>query len=523
MNFNLQSFLSELGKAPLRAKLTVVACVLAVVGVLALAGMVAANPHFSTLYSGLDDAERVAVEKALAQGGIRFRASPPPAPYAIYVDDSQIDEAQISVALAEALTRTPTGIATGTSGANSIFQSAGERAQTMLKREWEETEHLLEQLTFVTRAVVRTSIPVNSPMSHKREPLTVSVTLHLRGTSALSSPQADTVAKLVVYRFGVPAENVLISDQAGRTLHDPSSKQSGGMDVRGLVEEAGLHDRLLAEKVNSALATAYGANKTLVMVTSEWNFDQSMVVAESIDPETVQLSVDKHESRTPQSGGLAVGGATGVTANLADPTADPAQLAQMDPIEATETTEKSVYDAARSRSQTVSTAPRLTRLSISLMIDDSLASKRDEIIDIVKAGVGFNSAREDVIGVSTTAFVLPEGTVLDEDGNPVPATAEVPAEDSSDTLELLMTRGVEIVAALGFVILLIMSLKGSKGGAPGSLAVAGSTERGGEGGLGEPDPSALARAQIEELVKSDPRRVGDILSSWANEDVKVKA
>ena len=31
------------------------------------------------------------------------------------------------------------------------------------------------------------------------------------------------------------------------------------------------------------------------------------------------------------------------------------------------------------------------------------------------------------------------------------------------------------------------------------------------------DPELLARAQIEELVRSDPRRVGEILSRWADE------
>jgi len=34
----------------------------------------------------------------------------------------------------------------------------------------------------------------------------------------------------------------------------------------------------------------------------------------------------------------------------------------------------------------------------------------------------------------------------------------------------------------------------------------------------EADPELLARARVEELVKSDPRRVGEILSRWASEE-----
>ena len=86
-------------------------------------------------------------------------------------------------------------------------------------------------------------------------------------------------------------------------------------------------------------------------------------------------------------------------------------------------------------------------------------------------------------------------------------------------MELLLTRGVEIVAALAFVLVLLKSLKGPKSaGAKG-----GSGARGGAGGADtepqvELDPALVARAQIDELVKSNPRKVGEILSRWASED-----
>lgn len=521
MNFNLQQFLSDLGKAPLRAKLTVVASVLALVGILSLAGMVATRPHFVTIFSGLDDTARVAVEKALAEGGVRFRASQPPGPYAVYVDESQIDEAHMAVALAEALTLRQEGISTGANGATSIFMSSGERQQTMLKREWEETEHQLEQLNFIERATVRTSIPDSSPMSHERRPATVAVTLQVRGGAMLSNAEAKTVAKLVLYRWDVPPENVLVSDQSGRTLFDASASGDEGSQVRDLVENSARYDRDLAKKVNDSLLSVFGPHKTLVTVTSDWNFDQQLVVDDRIDPETVQLSSEKRESKTPQGGSSGVGGPAGVASNLANPDQEQDGFAPVSkPIEATESDEKAVFDASRTRSQTVTTAPRLARLSVSLMIDESLSAKRDEIVEIVKAAVGFDPDRKDFIGVSTTLFASEE-LVLDDSGNPVPATGEAPAEESGGTMEVLMTRGVEIVAALGFVVMLLLSLK-----APKSAPAPGTTQNAdGEAvpGLDEPDPSLLARAQIEELVKSDPRRVGEILSAWAREGGKVKA
>jgi flagellar biosynthesis/type III secretory pathway M-ring protein FliF/YscJ len=197
---------------------------------------------------------------------------------------------------------------------------------------------------------------------------------------------------------------------------------------------------------------------------------------------------------------------------------------------ATTTDEKTLFDVSRSKTQTVRTAPRLARLSVSLVIDDSLAQKREEIVEIVKAAVGFDEGRKDVIGVSTTTFAieeLPEGAEGADDVGAPP----------NPTTELLLTRGVEIVAALGFVVLLLLSLKGgaSKRGASapsGAAGTAGPGTRRARGGSGtddfgledeeEIDPALVAQVQIEELVKTDPRRVSEILSRWASEEAGVK-
>jgi hypothetical protein len=101
-------------------------------------------------------------------------------------------------------------------------------------------------------------------------------------------------------------------------------------------------------------------------------------------------------------------------------------------------------------------------------------------------------------------------------------------------LEMLLERGVEIASALVFLFLLITSLKGSKkGGAAAPSTVSGARSSGGGGGGssggsgGESgdasvDPEVLARAQIEELVRTDPRRVGEILSRWIDEKSTAK-
>lgn len=535
MNFDLKSLTAELLSASLRTKLLALVAVLSVGGLLALAGLAARQPHFVTLYAGLQDAERVAVERALAEGAVRYRVSNFPGPYTIYVDEGQFDAAQIQVALAQALKRAPTGINTDASGASTIFMSSGERAQNMLKREWQETEHLLTQFDFVERATVTTSIPDPSAL-RKKTPVTVSVALKLRGEADLTGEQAENVARLVRFRFGVPPQNVIVTDQNGRTVYDPGS-QDGDAAARRLLDHGSEYDRELAEKVNASLERAFGPDKAYVTVTSEWDTDQSTTVSESLDGEPRELEVTKTASRTPVGGtSNEAGGIPGTSSNAGQgfgiDNASVGPEPSVASAESTTTDERTLYSVPRSRTQTVRTLPQLARLNVGLVLDVTLEAKRDEIRTLVAAAVGLDEKRKDVMGVS----VVDLGAV-----HPAPAAGESATETQpeggsaapSPTLELILRRGVEIAAALAFVVLLLSSLRGSRKAAASGAASAGGAGTAASGGLslapagalpGEVavDPEALARAKIEELVRTDPRRVGEILSRWAGESAPVK-
>lgn len=532
MNFDLKNLAAELSAASMRSKVLALVALVSVVGLLSLAGLAARQPHFVTLYSGLGDAERVAVERALAEGAVHYRVSNFPGPYTVYVDESQFDAAQIQVALAQALRRAPTGINTDATGASTIFMSSGERAQNMLKREWQETEHLLTQFDFVERATVTTSVPEPSAL-RKKEPVTVSVALKLRGDGVLSSEQAENVARLVRFRFGVPAQNVIVTDQSGRTVHDPAS-QGDDASQRRLLDHASEYDRELAQKVNQTLERAFGSDKAYVTVTSEWNTDQSTTVSETLDGEPRELEVTKTASKVPAGADPAVGGAPGASSNAsqgfgienASVGGEPSVAGK----ESSTTDERTIYTVPRSRTQTVRTLPQLVRLNVGLVLDASLEAKRDEIRTLVAAAVGLDEKRKDVLGVSVVDLGAAHPAPAEEAEQPA-AEVETGSEAPSPTLQLLLQRGVEIAAALVFALLLLGSLRGSKksaaapasshdGDSAGQAAV-----RVPVGGPGEPmvDPEALARAQIEELVRSDPRRVGEILSRWAGEGAAVRS
>ncbi|MCC6408121.1 MAG: hypothetical protein IT453_13245 [Planctomycetes bacterium] len=522
---DLKTLLDSLKNAHPRTKLVMLLAIVAITVAVTISTMLADRPNFVMLYSGIDDSSRGGIEKALAGGSIRYKVSQPPGPYNIYVDEPQQYEAQNLVALSGALKEMPRGVDSTAGGAAAIFLSSAERAQSMLKRDWQEMESQLETLDFVANATVTSSMPDNSPI-RDRKPLTVSVTLTLKNLVELSREQAENVAKLVRFRFGVPSDNVIVSDQSGRALYDPARSQGLGGDPASLLDYAHSYDREIAEKVNSQLALAYGTKKALVTVTSEWDHDQRTTVSETLPPKGTLVSEKSIKSETPAGAVPTNGGPAGTASNVPSETsfgADGAAIAAnpsstgSSQMSTSNETEKS-YEVSRSKTQTVHSTPTLKRLSVSLLLDESLAAKKTEIQSIVQAAVGFDSEREDVIQVGTTAFTTETAVAVD---------TNTPVEESSGPspmLRMLLERGIEIAAAIVFLFVLFKTLKGVKPGAlpvaAGAGAVGGGSSVGGDGGSGgaaEPDPEMLARARIDELVRTDPRRVGEILSRWAGE------
>jgi flagellar biosynthesis/type III secretory pathway M-ring protein FliF/YscJ len=525
---DLKQFSQSIKDASPRTRMVAIGGVVLVLLLLAAAWMYSSRPHFVLLHAQVDDQERVAVEKALAAGKIRYRISQPPGPFVIDVDEGQFYEAQNAVAVAGAMQRANSGIDTDSQGASTVFMTSAERAQTMLKREWQELESQLGCLDFVASARVTTAIPDNSPL-RARKPVTVSVTLSLRGQSDLTAEQAENVARIVRYRFDVPAENVIITDQNARTLY--AGELAGDSNLaqnQSRSEHARNFERTLETKANAALSRAFGEHKGYITLASEWDFDLRTTDDETLQPKGVLVDDEKTETITPPGAASnEVGGVAGVASNIStDPNgAAPAAAGLAAAAPATSVDQTRRYETGRTRTRTVHSTPTLKRLSVSLVLDESLAARKDEIAQFVEAMVGFESGRSDVMRVSTTAIAVPTPEVAGEPGQP-PA-----AEGLSPTAKLLMRHGVELLAAIAFLFVALKALKGARGSSRSpSLggAAAGVAGSGAARGLHlgvepdelEPAPELLARVRDAEHVRSAPRRVGEILSRWATESTQ---
>lgn len=521
MNDFFSSLRSQFSAASAGAKLALAFGVVALVTVIVVVNTWATKPSFRMLYSELDARSAAAVQSALAGANVRYQVSQPPGPFVIHVDEAQYYAAQNAVAVSGALSQAPSGIQTNGNGASQVFLAAAERAQNVLKREWQELEKQLEELEFVQRAHVSTSTVESSPL-RKTAPMTVAVTLTLRGNSELSRAQAQTVAKLVRYRFAVPQENVLIADQSGRTLFDGTANTELGSATAEMFDHGRRHDEELAKKTNQVLDRVFGPGIAYVVVSSDWTYGELESVKETLDKPVI---VDKTttKSSTPTGVASGAGGTPGANANLsaefgatnaAIPPTTATTGASTDQVAQTSETHEASIVGKETRLERNS-APKLTRVSVSLFLDESQKERLKELEANVKTSIGFDEKRND----SFSSFVTPFVSVKrDDKGQPVQAPSPVEVSAPSRMTEMLIQRGIEIAAAVAFLFLLFKTLKGAGKSATPAAKAGAQAET-----LDDRSLELLAKSEIEELVKTDPARVSSILSRWAAEEETVGA
>jgi len=477
-----------------------------VVLILALAGIAsyrAANPHMVVLRSGLDDADLSAATSALSAAQIRFDTTLPPGPYTLFVPQGDKYSAMNALAAGNAFGGPAKGIpANAESG--SVFDDHATRLQRLQKRDWEDLEVQLEEIAYVQSARVRIAGPPPSDFLRDRRSPSVAVVLTLRGGYVPSSTERQALASIVRGASGAPLENITISDGHGEVLFDGSRDQALDNVVRFEEEVARARTRRAQDYLNGL----FGPGMALVSVAAEYDHERTETVAEALDPKPVKMHVVERTSSTPVD--PPVGGPAGTVSNI-DPSDGSSAPTERELAETKD--EETSYASGRNTTHRLKDAPTLKRLTVTLALHESLAQHLQAATEAVKEIVGFTEERDHF---STAALPL-ASVQVDEQGNPIKPVAEPAPTAPNRTLTLLMERGVEILAAVAFLFVLLRSLKKGVTAPPQPRAESRSTASVLSDLIPEEeiDMEMLARKHVESLVEEDPEKVAALLSRWA--------
>lgn len=484
----------------------------------------ARNPHFEVLVADLDDTMFNRAVAALANAGIRYRTTMPPGPYTVFVESPRKYEALNAIHLAGDFTGPARGIDADVTGTSAMFLGQRERDQRSEKRDWQETELQLEQLVFVSRAFVKVSGSAGGTLlGGRRDDRRASAVVNLRGGIVPDSSQRRTLASIVSKSTGVPLAQVIVTDQLGNLLFDGADEF--GLESQLAIERA--WQSSLERRLQGLLDQAFGPGLTIVGVNGQWRHVRQESVEETLDPSKKPRSKRTFKVEGTQTE-TAVGGPAGTYANTADTGTGQLRTGTSGNKSTNESEEQ--YAFGSKTTHLVAQPHVLERMSISLIVDESIADKLQVAERSVKGWATFDETRGDTFEGQTLALA---GLARDEAGKPLPAEPAPTVEPANPLVGKVLEHGIEIAAAVAFLVLLLRTLKSAsrpgRGGRAGALAASG-----GPGGTavvkldvdGKPmlsdllgdddvDLDLLARKHVEELLEKDPEKVSALLSRWA--------
>lgn len=537
MNDLFSNLLTQLKGAGSAARWALGACLGLVLVVSTYLIWQARNPHFVVLAADLDTQSFNTAVTALAAEGIRYETSMGPPPYIIRVEEGKKYEALNAIHLSGEFLGASRGIASGLDGSSSVFLGQTERHQRTQKRLWEEAEMQLERLNYVAKAKVTVSGARSSPLASRlADQRRASVVLTLRGLSMPTSGETRALVGIVRGATGVADERITIVDQHSNSIFDGSN--AGSADSLMALEE-----RFAREKTSSAQALldgTYGEGLARVVVTGEWTQVREESISEQLEPSKKPSMSRTRTSEEPEFR-RDIGGPAGVAANTQEGSGTTVRVGDGGPAMSKTSEEESSYAFGSKTTHTIAQPHQLKRLSISLVLDASIADQLDSAERIVKGAIGFNAERGDTIEKLATSLPHLE---RDGDGAPViPEPTEAP-KPTNQTLVMALEYGLEIAAGIAFLVILLRSLKSARSqGEGGGVATVAETEivvapdgtktvtrkrrpvvSADDDADEEIDLDALARAHIDELLQNEPEKVSALLSRWAlAEDVYAES
>jgi flagellar M-ring protein FliF len=422
----------------------------AVLVTLALVGGIivyGSQPDYAVLFSDLKTADAQAIVEKLKTAQVPYQLSS--GGTTVSVPSEQVTELRLQMASSGTLSAGHVGfdIFDKTSfGATDFTQQVN--YQRAIEGELART---LEGMKEVQSARVHITRSRESVFAEKAEPAKASVMLGLRGKE-LSAERTEAIVSLVSSAVeGLTPENVSVMDNEGRLLTSPHDK--GGIKGVGasdsVMEARRAFEAESAGQIVAMLEPVTGPGHVRANVTADIDFNQVEQMEETFDPKSAVIRSQQTTQEFRNSPG-ATGGVTGTRAN--DPGAPAAQTATNgsgNGRSATTTT----YEISKVTKRTVGNGGRVTRMSVSVLLDSGPATEGlntpeglKKVQELVSSAVGIDAARGDQVTVHMIAFQQPA---------PVEAVPVSWFERNRDLVKTGIKYGVLALVALLLIVVVI--------------------------------------------------------------------
>lgn len=343
----------------------------------------------------------------------------------IMVARNKSDEASMALAMSGMLSSGQlVGYEKMDSGA--IGQSHFQQQKQYLRMREGELARSLMTIKSVQKARVHLAIPEDTVFIEEKKHATASVNLVLRNGSRLSDRQVQGIVNLVSFAVeGMQPSDVTVVDQDGSLL---TSDKRDSADVSASYQQNFKlrYEDQLKQNIERQLEKFVGMGKVDAQISAQFDFSTLAREREIYNPDD-QEAMKIREEVTSSGSGLAgtgqrkTAGAPGSASNLPmEPDAGRMLAtggAAAQPIESSSTS-RVEYAISKTRETSQQTVPTPTKISVSVAVDGTYetdeegektySTRSDEeiadIAELVKAAIGFDAERGDIVKVQCHRF-----------------------------------------------------------------------------------------------------------------------
>lgn len=387
----------------------------------------------------------------------------------------------------------------------------------------EELRRTIVQIEGVEQARVHLVLPRESLFIDRQVTPSASIALKLKPLTTLKPEQVQGIVDLVVGSVqGLQPENVHVIDMQGNVLTDQLSlRDERAMLMRLSLDQYQVKRTLekdLETRVTRMLTQVLGPGKAVAMVTADLNFDKRKTTTTTVQPGQILSQQTTNEQG---SGTAGAAGVPGTDTGLPGSTVPAQGGAGGSQYSKQQTTTN--YQLG-SQQETLETAPgEIRRLSVAVVLNGNFGALQvQQITDLVRAAVGAQDARGDLINISSMPF---DTTYLEEAKREMEQAQKPPLEGLLQRWPVLAGAGAGLLALLVLLILLAVR-RGRKKAAVAAAAAAQAAAAAEAAGaptpaelppyLKAPQPPELL-THLRQLAREKPSEVAEVLKLWLKE------
>lgn len=384
--------------------------------------MWAQAPSYDLLFSGVAEKDAAEIVEALDKMGVEYKVEPTSG--AVMVPAGNARELKLKLA-AQGLPRS-TSLGYEMLDKDNGFGASKNVEMMRFQRALEgEIALTIQTLQNVKSAKVLLALPVQSVFVRERKKPSASVVVELYQGRSLEKEQVESIVHLVA--SSVPlmeAGQVTVVDQKGRLLNSKDTPEDISLTSKQFEYKKNIEEHLRG-RIENILTPLVGNDGMRAQISADVDFTVTEKTQEMFNPDLPALrSEQTQEDVNSQS---KVQGVPGALSNQPPPTGVAPEVAagQEKPANAeTGSSSKSAtrnYELDKTITHTRQASGALRRLSVAVVVDDKRVnvdgnftqqpySQEDlnQLRDLVKQAVGYDSSRGDQVTVTNVAFRTPE-------------------------------------------------------------------------------------------------------------------